>query len=256
MKYKLISCDLDGTLLDDNKEISINTIKKINDLINEGYIFVIATGRPYTGTIRYLKLFSNDNPVILYNGSVIKINNETISFSLSDESAKRIIDLINSKNGTYIYWKDEVPYVNRIDDYINDYVKISKVMPKIDNRDYHNVTKIIWFNEHNELLKYEKELFNDILDINHFTSQPTYLEFVSNKASKGKALKYICDKLNIKKENVIAFGDGNNDIEMLKYAGLGIAMENASENVKDNAKYITKSNNDEGVLLALNEILK
>ena len=256
MKYKIISCDLDGTLLDDNKEISINTINKINDLINQGYIFVIATGRPFTGTIRYLNLFNGNNPVILYNGSVIKLNNKTISFSLNEESAKRIIDIINSMNGTYIYWCDEVPFVNRIDDYINDYVKISKVMPKIDNHDYHNVTKIIWFNEHDKLIKYEKELFNDILDINHFTSQPTYLEFVSNKASKAKALEYICNELNIESNDVIAIGDGDNDLEMIKYAGFGVAMENGSIKIKESAKFITKSNNDEGVLKALNEILK
>ena len=256
MKYKLISVDLDGTLLDDNKEISINTINKINELINQGYIFVIATGRPYTGTIRYLNLFKGDNPVILYNGSVIKLNNKTISFSLSCESVKKIIDIINSKNGTYIYWCDEVPFVNRIDNHINDYVIISKVAPRIDNHEYHNVTKIIWFDEHDKLKEYEKELFDEITDINHFTSQPTYLEFVSNKATKGKALEFICNELKIRKEEVIAFGDGDNDLEMIKYAGLGVAMENASEIVKENAKYITRSNNDEGVLFGLSEILK
>ena len=100
MKYKLISVDLDGTLLDDHKDISINTIKRIKELINEGVIFVITTGRPYTGTKRYLDLFPCDNPVILYNGAVIRYskNNSVIyNNNLDPSDARKIINIINEK---------------------------------------------------------------------------------------------------------------------------------------------------------------
>lgn len=260
MSFKLIACDLDGTLLDNNKEVSTNTINRINNLLNQGLLFVIATGRPFTGTKRYCDLFNKNMPVILYNGSIVrmsKTNELLFNVSLDKEDAKKIINIINEHQGTYIYWKDEIPFVNRIDDYINDYVKISKVTPKIDPKgDYDNITKIIWFDENKNLLHFEETLFGDLDKVNHFTSEAIYLEFVNKRASKEKALESICDYYKIKKEDVITIGDGNNDIGLIKYAGLGVAMDNAKDNVKRAAKFITKSNNDEGVLFVLNKYLK
>ena len=126
-------------------------------------------------------------------------------------------------------------------------------MPKIDDGIYQDVTKIIWFNESDKLKEYEKTLFNDLPNVNHFTSDATYLEFVSKDVSKGEALKKLCEYLKISREEVIAIGDGNNDISMIEYAKTGVAMENASELVKEKADVITTSNNDEGVLKILNE---
>ena len=85
---------------------------------------------------------------------------------------------------------------------------------------------------------------------------PTYLEFVNKKASKEEALKKVCEILDIKKEEVIAIGDGNNDLGMIKYAAIGVAMENASTMVKKEANDITLSNNHEGVLDILNKYFK
>ena len=161
--YKLISVDLDGTLLNDNKEITSASIAKINDLISQGIMFVITTGRPFTGTKRFSDLFIGDNPVILYNGAVIRMSrsdNTLFQVMLEDSDAKRITDIIKEKDGTYIYWKEEVPYTNRIDHYVLDYVKISKLMPKEDPGNYHNITKIIWYNDSEKLKEYEKTLFN------------------------------------------------------------------------------------------------
>ena len=260
MSYKLIACDLDGTLLDSKKEISKATIDKINELLEKGLYFVIATGRPYTGVKRYLDLLNQKMPVILYNGSVIRDsrNNEVYaSFSLDKEDAIKIIKIINEHKGTYIYWKDEVPYVNKVDDYINNYVNLSKVMPKIDSGlDYENITKIIWFDENENLKEYQKTLFSDLNNVNNFTSEPIYLEFVNKHASKENALIKISNILGIKQEEVIAIGDGENDLGMIRWAGTGVSMGNSKDNIKKYAKYITKSNDDEGVLKALNELIK
>lgn len=258
MGYKLIGCDLDGSLLSSKKEITKDTIKKIKELEEKGIIFIVATGRPYTGTHRYLKELDNKELVILYNGAIIKSskNSEIIYQALlNDNDANKIIKRIEEHDGTFIYWKDEVPYVNRIDDYINNYVKLSKVMPKLDNKEYHNITKIIWFSENEKLVKYEKTLFNDLDNVNHFTSEPIYLEFVSKQASKEKALKKVCEYYHIDMKDTIAIGDGANDAMMIKNAGLGVAMGNGNNQAKKYARIITKTNDEEGVLEVLNNYL-
>ena len=161
MKYKLICCDLDGTLLDDNKNISNELIKGINDLLERDILFIITTGRPFTSTKRYLDLFNKNIPVILYNGSIIRMSKtEDVLFqeSLSLCDASKIIKIINDHKGTYMYWKNEVPFVNKMDDYIDSYVKVSKVPPHLDDKDYNNITKIIWFNDSEVLKEYEKTL--------------------------------------------------------------------------------------------------
>ena len=260
MKYKLISCDLDGTLLDDDKNVEKRIIDRINDLTKDGVWFVIATGRPYTGTKRYIDLLDKDMPVILYNGSVIRMgksNKLLFNESLKEKDAITIIKRIKEHNGTYIFWRFEERYVNKIDEYITSYVKISKVEPKIDDENnYENVTKIIWFNDKDKLKEYEKTMFSDLEDVNCFTSMPTYLEFVNKKASKEKALDIVCKSLDIKKEEVIAIGDGNNDIGMIKYGGIGLAMSNASSEVKKEADNVLSSNNSGGVMQALDLYFK
>ena len=260
MDYKLISCDLDGTLLDDDKNVEKRIIDRINDLVKMGVWFVIATGRPCTGTKRYIDLLDKDMPVILYNGSVIRMgksNKLLFNEFLNEEDAFCIIKRIKEHNGTYIFWRNEVPYVNKTDDYITSYVKISKVEPMIDDeKNYKDITKIIWFNDKDKLKEYEKTMFNDLDDVNCFTSMPTYLEFVNKKASKEKALEKVCELLNIKKEEVIAIGEGNNDTGMIKFARIGVAMENASAEVKKCADIIVPSNNDGGVMEVLNTYFK
>lgn len=259
MRYKMVCVDLDGTLLDDNKEVTTNTINKINEIVNQGALFVVTTGRPFTSTKRYTDLICGNNPVVLYNGGVIRLSksNEVLyNKALDSTDAKRIIDLINDDNGTFIYWRSETPYVNKIDDYIRGYVRISKVEPLIHNNDYNNITKIIWFNEPKRNEEIKKTLDNKFDNVNFFTSDPRFLEFVSKGVSKGEAVKKLAKFYNIHQDEIMAIGDGDNDLSMIRYAGVGIAMENASSDVKKYANDLTSSNDEEGVLKIINKYFK
>ena len=107
----------------------------------------------------------------------------------------------------------------------------------------------------NEILKeISKELDKKLKDKVYYTfSRPVYLEVHSSNVSKAKALSFLLNKYNIRKENVMAFGDNNNDIEMLEIAEISVAVENAENIVKEKAKYITKSNIENGVGYFINE---
>lgn len=261
--YKLIAVDMDGTLLTNAKSIPTKTLEKINEIIKKGYIFCISTGRPYAGVKKYCEMINGDIPLILYNGALVKFsrsNNVLLSSVLTNNQSKKIINLINKYDGTYIFWSNEKLYVNKINDYSLNYFKISNVDAIIiENEDmipHGEITKIIWFDENMNLVNYQKTVLKEFSDVNFFTSQPTFLEFVSKDISKAKALEVLGEYFKISKDEIIAIGDGCNDIAMLKYVGLGVAMGNSEQLVKDNAKYITLSNEEEGVLKVINEFIE
>ena len=114
---------------------------------------------------------------------------------------------------------------------------------------------MIWFDENANLRLFQATLLQELKDVNFFTSLPTYLEFVGEGISKATALKVLGDYYNISPEEMIAIGDGHNDIPMITYAGLGIAMENAEEELKEKADFITLSNDCDGVGYAIKKFI-
>lgn len=259
--YKLVAVDMDGTLLNDNKEITLSTLDAINRLGKENKIFCISTGRPFYGVKPYIDKIDDDIPLILYNGAVVtfsKTKKTLLSCGLTYNQSKKI-DIINKYDGTYIFWSNEKLYVNKINEYTTKYFGISKAIPTIIDEKivipHGEITKIIWFEENKRLIEYQNTILKDIKDVNFFTSQPTFLEFVSKGISKAKAMEVIGDSYGVKKEEMIAVGDGCNDIAMIEYAGLGVAMENATDDVKEKADYVTTSNEEDGVLKLINEYM-
>ena len=95
----------------------------------------------------------------------------------------------------------------------------------------------------------------DVDGINYFKSNPNFLEIVPTNVSKGNTLKVLIEQLEIKQDEVIAIGDDENDISMIRFAGLGVAMENAKESVKEIADYITSSNEENGVGKVINKFM-
>ena len=111
-----------------------------------------------------------------------------------------------------------------------------------------DITKIIWFDEPEKLKAIQKEIRPRLKrKVNFFTSDPSYLEFVDKEASKAKALAVIRKYYRLKRREIVAIGDGFNDVPMIVYAGFGIAMGNADEGVKEKADFVTLSNDEDGV---------
>lgn len=271
--YKIVMVDLDGTLLDDNKNVSKKNIEMINKVYKEkGVIFVISTGKNISD-ISYITDAIGEpinQYIIASNGAVIKDNirdDYILKKYLTDEEVINIIDtykkyncigLIQTESGPVIEDKlaaevENVTYAENLKEYVleNKISNIALITPMGKEKDL-------------ELLKNELESkFNTlsataVCDFTHTNNGKTYsckyVDVMKEGSTKANAIKTLTNYLNISKEEVIAIGDGGNDIPMFEIAGYKIVMGNANEFVKSKADYITDTNNNDGVAKALEHI--
>lgn len=270
-KYKLVCIDLDGTLLSYDKKVSIENINAIQEAIKNGVRICIATGRIYKFVDHIKEMIGNDIEVIASNGALIlKDSNEFILNPLSYDEVLKINDLIKDY--------DVEIYLNTEEDIIsegsipNDYTykvtnKVFQNKHKVniienysfsrlseDNK--YNILKIVIMNKNNldevnrvrKILEYTKEY--EIA-----SSEPQYCEINKKGISKGIAVEKLARIYDICIDDVICIGDGGNDVEMLKRAGVAVVMENGMDNVKALADYITDDNNNSGVARAINRLI-
>lgn len=263
MDYKIIALDLDGTLTNSQKTISIRTKNALIKAQKMGIKLILASGRPMHGISPIadeLNLAEYGGFVLAYNGAKI-INyqtNETIYEKyLSDDIKQKVYDL-SKKYGVSVntYKKDEI--IAASDNiYLQKESMINHMNIRIadnfhDDIDFH-VVKYMLTGEGGHLAKIEPDVFESLKDYaNVFRSEPYFLEIVPKNLDKAASLAVLLQYLDIDKSQLIAFGDGFNDRTMIEYAGLGIAMDNAQDVVKDVADYVTLSNDDDGIASALN----
>jgi len=256
---KLVAIDLDGTLLGSDRQIvekNIDAIKKIHD---RGIEVVIATGRCFNGFwwIRQeLGLEGFDDYSICNTGAFVRINasGKTIVENPMDKSD---YEKIMSYKGDYdlqvgIFTKD-VLYNN--EEIVNaGFKKDQEIMklPRLKFKDFDDieekVARINFMGDEDELDKFYEEN-KEKLEEDYMTMRnETYaLEILKKSSGKANSLKKLCEFLDIDLANVAYFGDGANDVEAIKIAGLGIAMANANEETKKAADYVTSSNDDAGL---------
>ena len=252
---KLIATDLDGTFLNDDSKITDYNKAILKKLIDRGIDIVIATGRPISAMDFYYEELKNNSESIVFNGAMVVDKNFNCIFSspLENNIVHNIINLYKEKyiNHTslniysikeYIVAKDNFKFqthTEKID-------KKNKIIGLENFNDDIEAQKIIILGENDILIDIKKNIDN-LFTVHTSFSDPHYLEILSANSNKANALKWLCNKKNIDRENVIAFGDNYNDIEMIEFAGVGVAMENAESYVKKNAKYIADTNNNNGV---------
>lgn len=250
-KIEAIILDLDGTLLDDNKnidEITQNIIKNIKNDIK----IVIASARQFCRIKPYLvnlDLIDEGNYTICFNGSLIVNNKEKQIFSsyIKNNIIIDIDDFILNNNDV------EWTYYTYNDRFTRD--KIEDI-GKFANENV--IFKIVGIASSDRIENIKLKLPKCICDIVEVTnSEPDRIEFVNKGMTKVESIKLVLDKLGIDKEKVVAIGDGDNDIAMLEYVGCGIAMKNSPNVVKEKADKITKyTNNENGVGIMIKEILE
>ena len=222
---------------------------------------MITSARAFYRLERYideLDLRKENQYTICFNGAII-VENITgkvlYSKNLDKEEVSELIGLgkqlnvpimLYSKNANLVEEMPEVIQKNKNSKGMN--IKIEN-FNKIDFDEEENyIYKIVFMDKPEKIIEIRKNLSKEIIDKYEVTSSvPEYIEFVKKGIKKSKAIKFIMDKCKIKQEEVMAIGDGENDVEMLRFAGLGVAMENANNYVKENADYITTSNNNDGV---------
>ncbi|SFU66177.1 hypothetical protein SAMN04487886_109213 [Clostridium sp. DSM 8431] len=282
---KLIVCDMDGTLLDSNNNISSTNINEIKKLESKGIKFVIVSGRQANEIRKMLKKYDINIGIIGLNGAEICDTQGNIIWNkgIKNNDIREIVDILNQKKVLYkCYYSDEI--IVRCPEGI-DKILMGFVLDKykkIENREqdlhnyyiklcsnYANVDDIVGYdkNKSNQILKIEvldtnKEMLNDIRELVNkissvyvTSSYRNNIEITAKDVNKGNSVKILIDMLNIKREELIAFGDNFNDKEMIEYAGIGVAMQNGVEEIKNVADYITLTNDEDGVSYAIEKFI-
>lgn len=266
--YKAIFIDLDGTLLRDDHSISEETRDTIHHLIDKKVLVVLVSARPIHGIIpisNWLGLQSY--PLVSVNGAYIVENDKVIFESDIDLDTVSGLHKANGKlQATMIYYNGlkwftettnaatikeqrvtEVPVVTAPFESLMEEWKLKLTYP---NKVMAIGTEVIV----NELQSSLLSLYKDSLNI--YTSKPTYLEIMRKDASKTNALKFLIERFNIHRDEVIAIGDNYNDMEMVMYAGTGVAMGNAPDPIKAVADYVTDTNMHDGVRKAIEKFFE
>lgn len=251
-KYQLIAIDIDGTLLNDKKEILEETKNDIIEAHQKGKVIAISTGRAYYPAMKYFSQFDFNIPLILFNGGRVRMSHadsDIYSKTFDNDLANKIFNIINDNDGTCCFWSGDAVYFNKDNNYCQYYATLTSIKPIIINEDFilKDINKFIWFDKPDNLKMIQNNILSIVDGINYFKSQLEMLEIVPCGVSKGDALKFLADYLKIDVSQVIAIGDDENDISMIKYADLGVAMGNAKEIVKECSNYICDTNNHNGV---------
>lgn len=264
---KALVLDIDGTLTNSKKEITPATKEAIVKVMLAGHSVILASGRPTPGMRRYekeLELKKYGGYLLSYNGARIVScqNDETIyQKTLPAQIPGEIYDFAK-ENGTGIisYEGECVLSAFEPDEYIELEARINglpiKVVPNFKEYVSFPVNKCLITAPGEIAAKHEITLqkkYGDMLSI--YRSEAFFLEIMPPKVDKAESLDGILDIIGVKRENTICCGDGFNDISMIKYAGLGVAMENAKPEVKAVADYITVSNNDDGIVKVIEKYI-
>lgn len=256
MKYKLVAIDMDGTLLTPNLEISKKTIDTARKVIDKGVIITLSTGRMYLAAIPFAETLQLDVPLITCNGALIKCaktKKEYYKKAIKLSYVREIIDYCHDYNlPISIYKENDIFIEDYRNMYIHNHIDMAKPQVIKNNLDSildESVIKILISSSEEFDLKYHTQKLYDIYkdNLTFYFSLPNFIEIVNLEVNKKNALVFLANHYNIKKEEIICIGDNFNDMEMIQYAGLGVAMGNSPDYLKEVADFVTRSNNEDGV---------
>ena len=268
-KRHLIALDLDGTLLTDKKQISPYTKQVVLKAKEEGHIVVISTGRPHRASINFYHELGLDTPMVNFNGALIhhptNRNWDALHNPMPIRTAHKIIDACYDLqvNNILAEVMDDVyldSYDSRIIDFFDQidtdppYV-IGSLKQKLEE----DPTSILIYPEENQVDQLRSHLDQyhaEIIEHRKWGAPWNIIEIIKKGMNKAVGLQKIAYYFGIPEERIIAFGDEDNDLEMIDYAGVGVAMGNAIDELKSISKHVTASNEEDGIGVFLESYLK
>lgn len=288
--YKLVAIDLDGTLLNSFGEVTENTKEALLEAKKQGVEIVLASGRPISSTKSLAIELGVDNYIISGNGAVVyDIKNEEAIYDrfLTKEQVLEVADICEANSIFYnIYTEEEVitkslsynvlfyhkENIKKVEEKRTHINVVQDVRRYIEESGKDKFLKITVCDESktifNGIIRKLKEIGNlDILNVEHMSRKKFkigteevsieyhYTEITNENVNKWTAIEYLINKLDIKKEDVVAIGDNINDREMIENSGLGIVMGNSNPLMKEIGNVIVADNNSEGVLEAFNKYI-
>jgi len=255
MKYRLVAADVDGTFLNSKGELTPAVESAVKKARDNGVIFTFATGRPISGLVSYLAMLDDKTPVITCNGAIITSPGgpELVHIDLMPTSALEIIIRGIREGVSVIAWSRGDVYTTRMSPAIGKYKVVYKnvdlkMLSDPDSLAQQGVTKII--------LEGAPEIIGKLWDrwreelhpgVSCCTSAENFLEFYSDRAGKAAGLERVCEITGVPLYQTIAVGDGFNDLEMIRRAGLGIAMGNAHKALREAAAWVAPDNDADGL---------
>lgn len=262
--YKLFVTDADGSLLNSSSEISEANREAVGEIISKGVIFTIATGRMFSSILPYALQLNVNAPIISYNGALIKdAHSKKVYYynPIQPDDAIFAIRLLKESGYQLNLYVDDELYVEEINDRVKWYLSFNNVtVNAVGNLEEYikntgsATAKIYAINDPQNPVSIEPHIYDELCKkLVVSTSGGGHLEINAKGVSKGNALKTLANMYDIKRDNVIAVGDNLNDLSMIEYAGVGVAMGNAPELVKIKADYTTSTNDEDGIAMVINK---
>ena len=260
---KLLITDIDGTVVDENCKFTPTIKTYFKELTSRGIKVVLATGRMFDGADGVRKELGLETPVVCYQGAMVRKENEILHKSfVSPDIAREIIEISRKENFHINLYNNDKLIVEddnkeMMFDYTNGRHTTYLAVDSFDNVKLENIPKLlaIVYDEEKlfDLRERMQKKFAGVLSV--VRSHKHYLEFTNINATKGSALNFLKNYWNIKKEEVMASGDQDNDFEMLENAGLKIAMGNASPKLKEIADFICPTIQNDGLSKAIEKFI-
>ncbi|QAA34595.1 Cof-type HAD-IIB family hydrolase [Clostridium manihotivorum] len=275
MSYKLVCIDMDGTLLNNKKKISSYNKEMLQKAHDKGVHIVITTGRIFNNALHYSNLLGVKSPVIATNGAIIREKDKGVVIyknALSTETCLRLLEL-SQKSGVkmHFYTTDRIFASSRLHGVALKlfmslplpkdlrlkirYVGKKEEWEEVFNHHKDEFVKCIVFSPSRSTLKNFRKELAAFDDISITSSGSNNVEILNKDVSKGKAVEVLANYYGISRDEIMCIGDNENDIPMIKYAGLGVAVSNGIKELKDVADYITDTNDRDGVGKAIEKFI-
>lgn len=266
---RLIAIDLDGTLLNENGKIAESDKKSLVSVAKSNITILLATGRSYYSTLQIIRSLPIPTYIALHNGAQIlnPYGKEICRATIETYNLKKAIRIIKCLDLHPIIYREKKGEIiitveksalseNVILNYLSSKWHITDIVNDITELNNTQVFELLCFGTYPVINNTNQKINNLSNKITNWLSpwiDETYiLEIVSSLGTKKTALSIIANQLKINASNILAIGDNNNDIGMLNYAGISVAMGNATENVKKIADFVTLTNKKAGVSYAIN----
>lgn len=270
MDYKLVVTDMDGTLLNDDHDVSSENKEALKKVLESGKHVAIATGRIYTAARVYAKTLEIVTPIICCNGAIIKnLEDESIMYGnpIDDDLARKVIEICYDEDVYFHFYSEDTivgqvlknkllffsEWTKTLDE--EDRLKVDIVEDAMDWIGTEPVYKFSIQDDDMERLDRIGRRIRRELNVDAYKSYYNMMDVMSKGVSKGNAILKLAEIMEIDPENIIAIGDNENDISMMHAAGLGVAMANADEKIKIEADYVTDTNNNNGVAKVIDKYM-
>lgn len=262
---KMLVLDIDGTIYRKDYTASQKVKTALKKLVEQGVKVVLATGRMYCATTHVAEDLGLNTPIICYQGGLIKefLNSDDVlcQNTVSPDYAYEIIEELKKRNIHFNVYIDDTLLVEKDSETIRKYTDERKikyyVKEKINKEDLKNINKILAIDTDTKKIEtLTKELNNKFGEKLYIVrSTPMFCEIAAKEATKGNAVRFLAEKWGIKKEEIMACGDQDNDIEMLLSAGVKVAMGNATKGLKEIADFVTETVDNDGVCMAIEKYI-